>query len=157
MVEKAENMARFAHRNQTYGDNSYFNNHIKSVVALTQLLMLTTFKNVDIEGGVLETLCTVAYLHDIVEDTEVNLQDIDRVFGADVAVSVRLLTKGLVKGQTLEEYLIAIKANKYSYIVKIADILANTEANLGGQITDFRRASYYENQFNFLTGKVDKL
>ena len=66
-----------------------------------------------------EFSCCAALLHDVVEDTEVTLDDLRKDFPEDVVEAVRLLTHE--EGVPDAEYLTAIKANPIALKVKLAD------------------------------------
>ena len=68
----------------------------------------------------------VAWLHDVVEDTDVTSIQVHEVFDpldADIATAVDLLTK--TGNVNLQAYYEAIKANSYARITKLADIQDN--------------------------------
>lgn len=70
---------------------------------------------------------SVAWLHDVVEDTDVTSKQIHErfdPFDTDIAVAVDLLTK-TSKTIDLQAYYEAIKGNHYARIVKLADIQDN--------------------------------
>ena len=96
------------------GGDSYIN-HILRVFK-----SVGGFNSKPIELGI------VALLHDIVEDTSVQQSTIYKLFGTDVGDAVKVLTK---KGETDEQYLKKIKSNKIARIVKIADMIDNSNIN----------------------------
>jgi (p)ppGpp synthase/HD superfamily hydrolase len=66
----------------------------------------------------------VAWLHDVLEDTDVELADLAAAgVPPDVMDAVQALTK--VKGEAYEDYLKRVKANGLATRVKIQDILDN--------------------------------
>lgn len=73
-----------------------------------------------------EELLCIALGHDIIEDTSVTYKDLrDAGFSERVIDGIRALTK--VKGQTYEEYKLAVFANHDAIVVKMADIRHNTD------------------------------
>lgn len=71
-----------------------------------------------------ESVRAAAWLHDVVEDTDVTMRDIkEQAFPIEVLTAVDLLTKK--KGQPYEKYLSAVKAHPIARKVKIADMLDN--------------------------------
>lgn len=88
----------------------------------------------------------VALLHDIVEDTDVSLEDLKKDFPAEVVDAVELLTH--TKGMDYFAYLEKIKVNPIAKRVKLADIAHNSdEARYAGAPVDAkgierRRAKY---------------
>ena len=70
-----------------------------------------------------EYVC-VAYLHDVLEDTSVSVQDLyDAGVPANIVVAVIVLTKH--EGISYDDYLKNIKNNELARHVKIADMLSN--------------------------------
>lgn len=70
-----------------------------------------------------EISCTVALLHDTVEDTDITLDALGRDFPAEVVEAVKLLTQE--KGADYFEYIRAIRANPIAVKVKLADLAHN--------------------------------
>ena len=68
---------------------------------------------------------TVALLHDVVEDTDVTAQALEKEFPAEVMAAVRLLTHE--PGTDYFEYVRAIRSNPVAKRVKLADIAHNTD------------------------------
>jgi (p)ppGpp synthase/HD superfamily hydrolase len=67
-----------------------------------------------------------AYLHDVVEDTDVELEDIRRVFGDELAEIVGLLTH--TKGDDyVDDYLLFIADHPIATRVKLADLWHNIQ------------------------------
>jgi (p)ppGpp synthase/HD superfamily hydrolase len=124
----ARDLAYKYHANQyDKGGNDYIN-HIESVV-----------------NGVEEDICkTVAYLHDIVEDTEITFKDLeDYGFSNEIIEATKLLTKD--KNIDYFTYLSLIKNNDISRKVKISDLKNNSDLSRLNIITDKdikRKAKY---------------
>lgn len=72
------------------------------------------------------TTC-VALLHDIVEDTQVTLAELEQMFPAEVTEAVALLTH--LDGTDYIEYINAIKENPIARTVKLADLAHNTDTS----------------------------
>jgi len=69
-------------------------------------------------------LAILALLHDVVEDTEITLGDIEAEFGTKIAVSVDHLTHR--KGQeTYKQYIKRVTHDPVAVLVKLADIRDN--------------------------------
>ena len=75
----ARTFAATAHSGQKYGDSPY-TAHLSEVVEIVRTQTAS------------ELAVTVAWLHDVVEDTSVSLMDIYHLFGPRVATAVMLLT-----------------------------------------------------------------
>ena len=84
-----------------------------------------------------DELKPIAWLHDVVEDTGVTLDEL-RAAGlpANVVDAVALLTK--IEGEDYDRYLERVRANDDARRVKLADI----EHNLAGMPSDKNRAKY---------------
>lgn len=92
-----------------------------------------------------DTLRVIAYLHDIVEDTNISRHELE-VFGGCVVNAVLRLTKR--RGVSYNAYINAILSDPYAKTVKIAD----TWANLNNSITigHVSRIAKYSTQLNLL-------
>lgn len=114
MINKAKALAYKAHTKQRYGDQPY-TVHLENVVELARPFG--------------ELAVIVAYLHDIVEDTEITLDDIRKEFGEIVADCIALLTdepgsnRKERKAKTYGK--MAASNNRVALIVKACDRLAN--------------------------------
>jgi (p)ppGpp synthase/HD superfamily hydrolase len=64
----------------------------------------------------------VAWLHDVVEDTDVELCDLP--FPADVVAAVDAMTKR--PGESLDDYISRVRANPIAIAVKYADVADNS-------------------------------
>lgn len=71
------------------------------------------------------TLMTIGFLHDIVEDTDVTLMDLEEMgFSEDVVLSVHYLTH--IKNESHEIYVQNIVDNDHSAaMIKLADVMDN--------------------------------
>jgi len=121
-IDTARIVARLAHRGQKYGTADYFDYHIEGVVS--SLWDDTRSRYMDLE---------VAYLHDILEDTEVTEQDLlDLGFSTAVVDAVRLLTR--------REY------SYQNYISKIVEFLGDSNVHFSAVLVKFHDAKFnYEN------------
>lgn len=72
-----------------------------------------------------EISCTVALLHDVVEDTEITIKDLAKLFPVEVIDAVNLLTRN--KETSYYEYIEALKSNKVAVKVKLADLDHNLD------------------------------
>lgn len=118
IVTKARDLAKKKHKGQRYGDLPYFEGHIQKVV-------LFLYEEMGITDP---TTIAAAYLHDIVEDTDVTSYQLKRDFPKEVVDAVLLLTKP-DNGCELE-YLLKLATNPIALSVKIADASVNS---LGGR------------------------
>ena len=114
LLEKAYTFAKEKHEGQFRRDGvtPYFT-HCEKVASLLD--------------GELEK--AVAYLHDTVEDERCNINEIELVFGEQIAGFINVLTK--IKDWTYERYIERFNypANRRMKLIKIADIVANLSDN----------------------------
>ncbi|MEM7156795.1 MAG: HD domain-containing protein [Myxococcota bacterium] len=119
-IERARAFADQAHGDQRYGDEPYVA-HLDEVAGIVR-----TVAEHDPE------LVIMAYLHDVVEDTEVTLADVGQHFGEGVMGCVDLLTDS--PGRNRKERKAATYARlarveagplARALVVKVADRLAN--------------------------------
>lgn len=79
-----------------------------------------------------ETAVCVALLHDVVEDTPLTIEELERDFPPEVTEAVRLLTHK--EGTDYLEYVRAIRQNPIARAVKLADLAHNSdETRLSGR------------------------
>jgi guanosine-3',5'-bis(diphosphate) 3'-pyrophosphohydrolase len=116
----AEAFAIQAHGSQKYGDQPYVV-HLRHV---SQILEQAGF------GGE-PALSAAAWLHDVVEDTAVEVEEVRRFFGEDVADIVFRVTDELGsnrKERKLKTYP-KIAGHRGATIIKLCDRIANVEAS----------------------------
>ncbi|MEP6260114.1 MAG: HD domain-containing protein [Gillisia sp.] len=124
MEEEAKEFAREAHKDQfrKYKNEAYIEHPIR-VAALVKTAPHTQ-----------EMLCA-AYLHDVVEDTGVTLEEIEERFGRKVAALVGELTDEFVKEnyrhlnrskRKEKEVERQLKISREAKTVKLADVIDNT-------------------------------
>lgn len=91
-----------------------------------------------------ELSCTVALLHDTVEDTDLTFSDLEREFPAEVLDALRLLTHE--SGTDYFEYVRRIKTNPVAMKVKLADLDHNSDASrcAGAGLPESRLAHWRE-------------
>lgn len=93
-----------------------------------------------------EITCTVALLHDVVEDTEITMDQLRAQFPQEVTDAVALLTHD----DTVDyfDYILALKKNPIARKVKLADIEHNSDvtrvagAGIAPEKIDFWRKKY---------------
>lgn len=118
---KAREFALKHHGEQKYGEHPYIV-HLDAVAELVQ--------------GYGETAAVIAYLHDVVEDTDVTLSEISKKFGALIADCVAVLTdepgkdRKERKERTYRKMAQVAGKTEIALVVKSADRLANMRACL---------------------------
>ncbi len=93
-----------------------------------------------------EISCTVALLHDVVEDTEVTLEDLRKEFPTDVVEAVALLTHD--KTVDYFEYVKEAKKNPIARKVKMADLDHNSDESRseGSELTE-EQLAYWRKKY----------
>ena len=93
-----------------------------------------------------EVSCCAALLHDVVEDTDVTLEQLAAEFPAEVVEAVRLLTH--LPDQDYLEYVRAIRENPIAMKVKFADLDHNSDQTrfAGVQVTQ-ERLGYFRDKY----------
>jgi len=152
-LEKAIVFATENHTGQTRkGDGRLYIMHPFSV--MSRLYKYKKSKNI-----ILLAIC--ALLHDVVEDTNVTIKEINQVFGSEVATIVSELTSN--KAQIIflgkKDYL-RIKLNhisSYSLVIKLCDRLDNV-CDLDNMSDVFKKKVYNETMYilNGLDRKLSK-
>ena len=94
----------------------------------------------------------VALLHDVIEDSDVTVDDL-LVSGLsnEVVTAVQILTKK--KGQSYQEYLEKVKSNNLARVVKLADLKHNSDLSRLNSVTDtdYERVKKYKNAIRYLS------
>lgn len=109
-IEVAKGVAEKAHRGQTEKNGKPYINHPLTVAGKVKT----------------ETEKIVALLHDVVEDSDITLEDIAKYgFSEEVVEAVDAITKK--EGQTYGEYIEKVKTNIIAVKVKIADLTHNSD------------------------------
>ena len=94
----------------------------------------------------------VALLHDVIEDTEITIDDLRKKgFSEKIIKAVDAITK---KGESYEEYLKKVKDNELAKAVKIEDIKNNMDVSRLKEITekDIARIEKYKKALAYLLG-----
>lgn len=113
LTDMATHVATAAHEGQTRWDNE--TPYITHPAAVARAL---------IEKGFDEHYVAVAWLHDVLEDTEVTAQDLlDAGIDNHIVSAVQVLTKKT--GQSYLDYIIEVKGDVLAREVKIEDIQHN--------------------------------
>ena len=98
-----------------------------------------------------EEECIVALLHDVVEDTEVTFEDLEKEFSKTIIDAIRLLTHD--KSVDYMEYVKNLKSNTIARKVKLADLRHNSDSTRLIKITDkdIERINKYKRAIELLT------
>lgn len=93
----------------------------------------------------------VAYLHDVIEDTELTLEDLyEYGFSKEILEAVDIITKK--RGEDYQSYLNSVKKNKLARAVKLADLRHNSDLTRLTEVTekDIKRKEKYQKAIDFL-------
>ena len=93
----------------------------------------------------------VAYLHDVIEDTELTLENLyEYDFSKEVIEAVDIITKK--RGEDYQSYLNSVKKNKLARAVKLADLRHNSNLTRLTKVTekDIERKEKYQKAIDFL-------
>jgi (p)ppGpp synthase/HD superfamily hydrolase len=158
-VTKARAFAIEAHGEQRYGDEPYVY-HLDAVAKLVE------------PYG--EAAQVVAYLHDVVEDTAVDVDRIRQEFGEHAARCVLLVTDEAAVNRKERKAKTNAKLSKVegdervALIVKAADRLANLRMSVRGggmsklemyrgEQTEFRKAAWREGLCDEIWGEIEEI
>ena len=145
LTKLAYSLSKEYHSGQTdKGGNDYFNGHILSV-----------FNLVGGNSSIPPELGIVALLHDIVEDTDIKIEQIRKLFGDSVADAVHLLTHVGNSKKIDMSYLSKIKQNPLARKVKIADLTHNSDTSRLPKIlpADEIRLEKYKESLEYLNSE----
>jgi (p)ppGpp synthase/HD superfamily hydrolase len=137
--DRAAIIARLAHAGQTYGDETYFDGHIRKVVENVKAMKGATYGDVE-----------VAYLHDVLEDTSMTTGELITLgFSQDTVRAVDTLTR--LDGETYADYIerVAMSPGTSAKRVKIADLRANMNDDTPPSLLKRNKAA-----LDFLLSKV---
>ena len=97
-----------------------------------------------------EISCIAALLHDVVEDTEITFEDLEKDFPSQVVEIVKILTHD--SAVDYMEYIKGIKQNKIATKIKVADIMHNSDSTRLDFVSenDIKRAEKYKKALEYL-------
>ncbi len=97
-----------------------------------------------------ELECIVALLHDVVEDTDITLNDLEKEFPQEVIDLLKILTHD--KKIDYIEYIEKVKTNPIATKIKIADLKHNSDITRLENITptDLKRIEKYKKALEIL-------
>lgn len=127
LYQKAMKYAGDKHSNQNVpGTNSNYLLHVSNV-AMEVLMAFNFGKTFDINFAI-----QTAILHDTIEDTDANFEEIKNYFGEPIARAVEALTKNKNLGTKSEQMIDSLKRinklQKEVGLVKIADRITNLQS-----------------------------
>jgi len=92
-----------------------------------------------------EISCCAALLHDVVEDTAVTMEDLEREFPPEVIEVLKLLTHK--DDVPYFDYVRSIKANPIAVKIKLADIAHNSDQSRCTNLTE-QQLAYFRNKYD---------
>ena len=97
-----------------------------------------------------EITCIVALLHDVVEDSNITLEDLSKYFDSTIIEALRVLTKK--DGDDYVEYIKRVKTNEIATLVKLKDLEHNMDLTRLDKVTeeDLKRNEKYEDAISYL-------
>ena len=125
MLQEAIRIATEAHKGQVDKANQPYINHLVRVTSL-------------VKG---EEAKTVAMLHDVVEDTEITLEELSEIFPTYIVAAVNAVSRR--KNETYFEFIARAASNNLGQIVKQADVqdhINNSEAIPASLIKRYQKA-----------------
>ncbi|MCP3926897.1 MAG: HD domain-containing protein [Desulfobacterales bacterium] len=143
MIDKARKFAILSHGNQKYGDKPY-SAHLDAVSEIAR------------DYGEIATV--IAFLHDVVEDTSITIEEVEEEFGKLIADCVDILTdepgknRKERKAKTYAKMADVEGQNEIALIVKAADRLANMRSCLSNNNNGL--FSMYKKEHNIFTESV---
>ena len=135
-VDIAKALAIKFHAGQSYGNDPY-THHLAQVADSVRT------------GTTDERMVVVAYLHDILEDTDCTVQTLSALFEDNIVDAVVAITRR--EGGSKEQYLRDVKANHMARVVKIHDSLCNLRASV--MRFDACRIKKYTDQIGYLASE----
>ncbi|VAW94449.1 Guanosine-3',5'-bis(Diphosphate) 3'-pyrophosphohydrolase [hydrothermal vent metagenome] len=135
LLNKAVSIAKFAHQGQVdKAGVDYINHPIRVMNAVD-----------DVKEKI------VAVLHDVVEDSDITLEDLRKQgFEDDVVIAVGCLTK--VPGETYEQFIGRVKSNSLARNVKLQDLKDNMDLSRLDKVSekDLNRVEKYKHAVTIL-------
>jgi len=138
--------AKKRHEGQKRDDGSdYFENHVKRVIDVTRFHYVCHAK--DFSNSHLQLLVQTAALHDTIEDTATQFQEIESMVDYRVAAAVKQLTRIRIAGITREQHFENLLNHVSTYdelacVVKIFDRSKNVQ-DVPNSGWDLKRQSRY--------------
>ena len=143
-IVEAINLAIKAHNGQLYNGKDYFQEHVLDVL---KLVCETQFRRN-------EDVLIATILHDVVEDTEVTLEEIKKKFGKNVVKLLDLVTHNKADDH-YSVYTVRLKnsKNKGAITIKLCDLTSNLSKieNVENSFRKYLLRKKYLNALTYLT------
>lgn len=139
----AKEFAKEKHKNQKRRDNiTPYYDHLEGVV--------NRLKNIGISNK--DVLCA-AWLHDIIESTDVTFDQINEIFGRNVAVLVLSLTKeqNISRKDRESQYINQLNSAPFqAKIIKLCDISSNLKDLVNASLSKTQKNKQCKKMFHYL-------
>lgn len=134
-IEKAVEIALKAHKGQVDKAGKPYILHPMTVAV-----------NMKTTDGIIAAL-----LHDVVEDSDITLEDLEKEFTSNIIEALKLLTHD--EETEYFDYIKKIKSNTLAKSVKIQDLMHNSDVSRLENVTqkDIARVNKYKKALDFLT------
>ena len=150
LYKEAKQLATEKHANQKYGDTRPYTVHLNDVD--------TVLRRFGVDPDLSDqnkNLLVGAWLHDVIEDTNVSFDQVKTQFGEEIATLVYAVTNEPGpnrKARHLNTYP-KIQKHPYAVILKLADRIANVEESVRNQSPQL---NMYRNEFIEFRAKLQK-
>ncbi len=148
-LKKTIEIAKATHEGQTDKAGKPYFEHVQTVSELASEIIFSWNEEYD---DFLIQAQIVSYLHDVVEDTSLTIDDLWKFqVPTDCILAIETLTKS--KGQDYNDYLSRVKLNKLATVVKIADLTHNSDLSRLEEVTpaDLERLDKYQKAIDYLS------
>lgn len=145
-IQKAQAFAVKAHADQKYGSLPY-SKHLEAVITCLDRFGFKPEKAKN--NALIEDIICAGWLHDVAEDTQISIADIESQFGFNVKDIVSRVTdeKALTRAERKALTYPKICGHFGATVVKLADRIANVTASFGNSESQFLK--YAEEQKKF--------
>lgn len=145
-LDAAKAFAETAHKDQKYGETHQYTYHLGQVVEVLQ-----RFKVAD------DDILVAGWLHDVVEDTDTSLAQVEAFFGRRVADLVHRVTneEGKNRKERHEKTYPKILASDDAITLKLADRIANVEHSV--MTSDEGKLKMYKKEYKGFRDKLHKV
>ena len=139
-IGRAMHFAFEAHGDQMYGDAPY-------AIHLLDVHKLVKSFGLSIEQEI------IAFLHDVLEDTDVTFEELASAFSIEIASAVKILTRN--EGEYYFDYIERVCKDKWSREVKFCDVLSNYDACIKSFPKHASLKNKYEKALFYLCSRGD--
>lgn len=145
-IQTAQSLALIAHKQQKYGPHPY-QKHLEEVVGCLEKFGFKARRAT--HDTLIEDIICAGWLHDIAEDTQISLVEIEKQFGFNVRDIVARVTDEQAPTRTERKALTypKIRGHFGATVVKLADRIANVKACWGDNESQFLKYADEQKKF----------